>query len=277
MNSWSNLLTTFIASAEPETASEGGHEIGLSIFIFVLLVALIMVAVMLIAKPGYNKRVFSNVWAQRGEQLYLFLEQFALGIIGPHGKKYMPMLATFWLFIFTSNFIGLLLPYTPTAVLSTNLGLAVVAIFYVQYEGLKANGLFGHLKHFAGPKMTGAMVVISGMIFMIEMISEVMKMVSLTLRLYGNIHGGHEVVVAFNKLVGFGGMVHLGHEEVANYPILLGGILIPIKLLTCLVQAMVFCLLLCVYLGLVTHHEDDHGDEGHGESAHGGDHGLAHA
>lgn len=283
MNSWNNLLPTLLANVEhegaaagAEHAAEGSHEIGLHIFWFVGLAIALMMAFMILAKPGYNKRVFSNVWAQRGEQLYLFLEQFALGIIGPHGKKYMPMLATFWMFIFASNFIGLFLPYTPTAVLGTNLGLAIVAICYVQYEGIKANGLKGHLSHFVGPKMQGAMVAISGMIFLIEMISEAMKLVSLTLRLYGNIHGGHEVVVAFNKLIGFGGMVSLGHEEIAQYPVLLGGILIPIKLLTCLVQAMVFCLLLCVYLGLVTHHDEAHGEDGHGDSAH-GEHQLAHA
>lgn len=276
MNTLSNMVPFLLASASEEGAEKGGHSIGLYIFAFVILTLGIILFILNLAKPGYKDRIFTNKWSQRGEQLYLFLEQFALSIIGPHGKKYMPVLATFWLFIFFSNLVGLFLPYTATAELSTNLGMAIIAIAYVQYEGIKANGLGGHLKHFAGPKMQGALVAISGMIFMIEILSEVMKLASLTLRLYGNIHGGHEVVVAFNKLVGFGGTYTNSHgEAMYNYPILLGGVLIPIKLLTCLVQAMVFCLLLCVYLGLVTHHDhDEEHDEHHGD-AHGAT--LAHA
>jgi F-type H+-transporting ATPase subunit a len=77
-----------------------------------------------------------------------------------------------------------------------------------------------------------------------------MKNVSLSLRLYGNIYGGHQAVVAMNDL-GMHVFKPLGFDSGIPF----GEFLLPIKLLTCLVQAMIFCLLFCVYLSLVTHHE----------------------
>ncbi|MFN8220534.1 MAG: F0F1 ATP synthase subunit A [Fimbriimonadales bacterium] len=117
-------------------------------------------------------------------------------------RKYMPIIFTFWLMIFFGNFVALFFPTAPTADLGFNLGMALlISIGYVEYEGIRANGLFGHLSHFAGPKLGAALVPISGMIFIIVgLISEMMKNVSLGLRLYGNIHGGHMAVEAMNKL-----------------------------------------------------------------------------
>lgn len=220
----------------------------------VLLVFLFLVA----AKKGFNQRVFKNFYTQSLEQLYLFIQQMCVGIIGPHGRRYVPMIMTFWLVIFFGNLIALFFPYSPTADLSFNLGMALISIGYVQWEGIKANGFFGHFKHFAGPKLGGPLVIISVMIFFIELVSEMMKNVSLSLRLYGNIHGGHEAVLAMNEL---------GYQVIGPVSIPFGFFLMPIKMLTVVVQAMIFTLLTCVYISLVTHHEDD----GHGHDDHGHD------
>ncbi len=241
-------------------AAEGGeHAVTFNgLFLYVGLVVLVLFGLMALAKSTFGKeRVFKNFWAQRFEQVYLFIENMCVGIIGPHGRKYIPFIMTFWLLIFVSNFIALFFPYAPTADLSWNLGMALVSIGYVQYEGMKANGVLGHFSHFAGPKLPIFMIPITLMIFVIEIISEAMKNVSLSLRLFGNIHGGHEAVEAMNKL-----------GEGVYIPV--GAFLIPIKLLTCVVQAMIFTLLTCVYLSLVTSHDhgDDHGEaHGHGELA----------
>ena len=176
-----------------------------------------------------------------------------VGIIGPHGRKYMPMILTFWLVIFVGNLVALFMPTSPTADLSFNLAMALISIGYVQFEGMRANGVLGHLSHFAGPKLGIALVPISLMIFVIEVISELMKNVSLSLRLFGNISGGHQAVLAMDKLGG--GWIPVG------------AFLMPIKLLTCIVQALIFSLLTCVYISLVTHHEHE-GDHHKAEAAH---------
>lgn len=190
--------------------------------------------------------VFRKLFGALFEQVYLFISQMCVATVGPHGRKYVPMILTFWLIIFVSNSVALFMPTAPTADLSFNLALALMAVGYVQWEGMKANGVLGHFKHFAGPKLPGALVVVSGMIFIIEIISEVMKNVSLSLRLYGNIEGGHLAVSAMDKL---GAPIYVPVGAL---------ILMPIKLMTVIVQAMIFCMLTCVYLSLVTHHEEGH-------------------
>jgi len=200
------------------------------------------------ALKGYNGRVFTSGPARLAEQLYLFLENMAVGAIGSHGRKYLPMLATFWMVIFVSNVVALFFPASPTTIFGFNFGLALCSIGYVQYEGIKANGLIGHVSHFAGPKLGLALLPITIMIFVIEVFSEIMKNISLSIRIFANMSGGHAAVESMNKL-----------GEPAFLPI--GEFLLPLKVLTCLVQALIFTLLTCVYLGLVTSH--DHGDEAH--------------
>lgn len=247
-----------------EEAAEAGAEVahGLSfagLMFYIAVTFIIIVTFLAIAKSGLNTRFFKKPATQLLEQLYVFIEGLCVNIIGAHGRKYMPMLMTLWLMIFTGNLVALILHAGPTADLSFNLAMALIAVGYVQYEGMRANGVLGHFSHFAGPRLPiGMALIITPMIFIIEIISETMKNVSLSLRLYGNIHGGHEAVVAMNKLGG-------GWIPVGDF-------LFPIKLLTCVVQALIFCLLFAVYLSLVTHHHDeghDHGnDEGHPAPAH---------
>lgn len=210
---------------------------------YMAFVVAVLVGLMVAGKRGMDAKVFRKPIAQCFEQLYLFIENMVLGAIGAHGRKYIPLIMSFWMVIFVANVIALFFPASPTADISFNLAMAIMVVGYVQYEGIKVNGIRGHLSHFAGPKLGGPLVIVSGMIFVIEIISELMKNVSLSLRLYGNMHGGHEAVEAMNKL---GQKVYL--------PV--GAFLMPIKLLTCVVQAMIFTLLTCVYLGLVTHSAD---------------------
>jgi F-type H+-transporting ATPase subunit a len=228
-----------------------------NICIYFAFVLIVMFVAIHIAKKGVNGRVFKGWLAGSAEQLYLFIENMVVGTMGAGGRKYMPFIATFWLVIFFSNVISLFFAHAPTADLSFNLGMALISVGYVQYQGIKANGFFGHIKHFAGPKLGGAMVIISGMIFIIELISEVLKNLSLSLRLYGNIYGGHEAAEAISKLAGEA--LHLNW-----FPA--GTLLVPIKLLACVVQAMIFSLLTCVYISLVSHHDhdEDHGLEAAG-------------
>ncbi len=251
------------AGKEGEKGHHGPSFVGL--FVYVALVLAVLFALMAYAKPGMSQRVFSGrkllglPILGSFEQIYLFIEQMCVGTIGSHGRKYIPMIMTFWMVIFVGNLVALFFPTSPTADLSFNLGIALISIGYVQWEGMRANGVFGHLKHFAGPKLPGALILISAIIFVIELISELMKNVSLSLRLFGNIDGGHQAAVAMNELGKH--IIDLGGFELS---IPFGAFLLPIKLLTCVVQAMIFSLLTCVYLSLVTHH-DDHGDD-HGHA-----------
>lgn len=257
-------LQLLAAGAEHASDHGGGGHHGPSFWglaVYFIITIVIILALLSYAKKGFNRRVFTNPIAKAVEQLYFFVENLAVGIIGAHGRKYIPMIMVFWMVIFVGNIIALFAPTSTTADLSFNLGLALVAMGYVQWEGMKANGVIGHFSHFAGPKMGVALIPINLMLFVIEIISETMKNVSLSLRLYGNIDGGHRASDGMNEL----GVNILRFSEQFALSIPFGAFLMPIKLLTCVVQALIFSLLFSVYLSLVTHH--DHGDDhGHGDS-----------
>ena len=257
------------------STGSGAHE-GPGFFGLVFYVGLVLVVIAIVlgwARKGLGERVFKNPMTQAAEQAYLFIEGMCLNIIGPGGHKYITFIGTLWVVIFVSNAVALFFASSPSADLSFNLAMALVAVGYVQYEGIKGHadhlihegrgapsawgmGFFRHLRHFAGPKMGGPTVVemivavaMPLILFPIEIISELMKNVSLSLRLFGNINGGHTAVEALNALT-------------AQYYFPLGGLLLLVKLLTVVVQALVFTLLTCVYISLVVHHEpaDSHGE-----------------
>jgi len=240
--------TTLINSI---ASANGHHGIGWGIFAYVGIVLFLILSFVFSAKSGITSKTPQKYTTKMAEHLYLFMENVCVSVIGAHGRKYMPFLLSLWMFIFVSNVCGLIFDYTPTAELSLNLALSLIAILYVQHEGIKAHGLLGHLAHFAGPKLPLVLAMfITPLLFSIEMISELMKIASLSLRLYFNIHGGHLVK---EVLDGLGGGIPVG------------GLLLPIKLLSCVVQALVFTMLTGVYLSVVTSHSDDHAEENHAE------------
>ncbi len=239
------LTPSLVASSEAHNSFEG-------LMLYTGLVVAIVFATLSVAMGNVRSAqksgtpVFRKLFGGLFEQVYLFVHQMCTGTIGPHGRKYVPMILTVWLIIFVSNAVALFMPTSPTADLSFTLAMALMCVGYVQWEGIRAHGLIGHLKHFAGPKLPPAMFIVTMMIFVIEMISEVMKNVSLSLRLFGNIEGGHLAVTSMNQL-GEAFYVPAGAL-----------ILMPIKLMTVIVQAMIFTMLTCVYLALVTGNEDEH-------------------
>ena len=235
-------LDSLIAATE-----EGVHGASFwGLFIYIGLVLAIVIGIMSVAKKSFGERIFKKWPAQVVEQVYVFIEGLCIGTIGPHGRKYVPMIMTFWLVIFAANIVALFMSTSPTADLSFTLAMAVMVVAYVQIEGVKANGIGGHMAHFAGPKLvdwknwkTIPFILITILLLGIELISEFMKNISLSLRLFGNIDGGHQAAATLNDLM-------------ASYLVPLGAFLMPIKLLTAIVQALIFCLLTCVYLSMVT-------------------------
>lgn len=259
----------------PIASAEGGEHAGpnfLGLVFYVFLVLAVIAFLIAQARKGLHERVFRNPFTQAAEQMYVFVEGLCVNIIGNHGRKYIPFIGTLWLMIFIGNSVALFFPTSPTADFSFNLAMALIAVGYVQYEGILGHvehmrhegksgpglwvtGFFRHMRHFAGPKMGGGGVievvvaaVMPVILFPIEVVSELMKNLSLSLRLFGNIHGGHVAVESLNQITPY-------------FP--LGGFLLLVKLLTVIVQALVFCLLTCVYISLVTHHEEPAGEAAH--------------
>lgn len=174
------------------------------------------------------------------------LNDFVCGIIGPGGRKYTPFIGTLFIYILFMNLSGLI-PFikAPTASWSTTLALALCVFFYVQYTAIKELGFLGYLDHLAGkPRGVLAFTVIMPLFMLfLHIITELIRPISLSLRLRGNIWGDE---VLLSLLSGFG---------IQGLPLLFFNMLMAA--LTAVVQATVFCLLTTIYFALVLNHEEE--------------------
>jgi len=174
------------------------------------------------------------------------LDDFVCGILGPKGRKYTPFIGTLFIYILFMNLSGLI-PFmkASTASWSTTLALALCVFFYVQYTALKELGFLGYLDHLAGkPRGVLAFTVIMPLfMFFLHIITELIRPVSLSLRLRGNIWGD-EILIGL--LSGFG---------IKGLPLLFFNM--SMAVLTAIVQALVFCLLTTIYFALVLTHEEE--------------------
>jgi F-type H+-transporting ATPase subunit a len=174
------------------------------------------------------------------------LDEFVTGIIGHHGRKFVPFIGTLFIYILVMNLIGLV-PFfkSPTASWSTTLALALCVFFYVQYSAFKELGFLGYIDHMLG-KPRGILafsVVIPLMMFILHVVAELVRPISLSLRLRSNIWGDD---ILFAVLTGFG---------LKGLPLLLFNMILVI--IASLVQAVVFCLLTTIYFTLVLSHEEE--------------------
>ncbi len=177
---------------------------------------------------------FRNFFEIIAEKIYALCES----VMGKHNaEQFFPVIGALFIFIFTSNFLGLIPGIIPsTENLNTTLALGVFVFLYYNYVGLKNGGL-AYLKHFLGPVW-----YLSFLILPIEIASHVFRPLSLALRLRGNIMGDHIVLGIFNGLL----------------PYLIPVIFYGMGLFVALVQAFVFCLMTMVYISLASASHEHH-------------------
>ncbi len=169
-------------------------------------------------------------------------------IIGPHGLKYFPVVMTFAVLILVSNLMGLFpLFMPPTAATSVTFALGLSSFLYYNYIGISENGLFGHLKHLAGPIWW-----IAPLIFPIELISNFIRPFSLGIRLFGNLFADEKVMET---------VAHLAPPVTLFAPLLL----MPLSVFVAFIQTFVFILLSQLYLSEVSHPPHDAHEHSHAE------------
>jgi F-type H+-transporting ATPase subunit a len=155
------------------------------------------------------------------------LENFMVEITGPEGKTFFPYIATIFFYILISNLIGLVPGFlSPTANVNTTLSLALCTFVLTHAIGIKYHGA-KYIKHFLGP-----MLILAPLMFVIEVIGHLARVMSLTMRLFGNIFGKEKLL---GILFGLAGLY------LAPLPVLFLGILVSF------IQAVVFMLLSIMY------------------------------
>lgn len=175
------------------------------------------------------------------EALGQFVYNLARNIMGEkQAKKYYTVIVLLFSFIFINNVVGLIPGFLPpTDNFNTTLALGLFVFLYYNYEGIREQGLVGHIKHFMGPVWYLAILI-----FPIELISHAVRPLSLGLRLKGNMEGDHLVLSIFSNLVPY----------IVPIPFYVIGLFV------CFMQAFVFTLLTMVYISLATatHDHEEH-------------------
>jgi F-type H+-transporting ATPase subunit a len=168
------------------------------------------------------------------ELLVEFVMGLVDGIIGKKGRKFIPLFGSFFIFILTANLMGLVPGFSPpTSNINTTLGLGIVSFLAYNILGVRAHGA-GYVKHFLGP-----VLFLAPLFVILEGVSHLVRPVSLSLRLFGNMFGDHLAVEIFTDLTKVG---------VPVFFYFLGT-------LVGLIQAFVFTLLSVIYVAMAISHE----------------------
>lgn len=155
-------------------------------------------------------------------------------------KKYFPLIATLFIYILFANYSGLLpgsghIPglAAPTGSINCTMAMAVIVFVMMFYAGIKEHKGLGYFKHYFKP---------FAFLFPLMVLEDLVKPVSLTLRLYGNIFGEHTVTQSFFDLI----------------PIGLPVVMQALSVLMGLIQALVFSLLAAIYIKEAMPEEEVH-------------------
>ena len=162
------------------------------------------------------------------------IQGLAEGVIGHGAEKYVPLLATFFIFILISNLLGLVPGFAPpTSNFNITFALGVVSFVAYNYYGVRAHGV-GYAKQFLGP-----MLLLAPLMLLVEIFSHAFRPISLGIRLFANMFADHKVVEMFTNLTKVG-------VPVIFY--LLGSFV-------SVVQAFVFTMLSAIYIALAISHD----------------------
>lgn len=197
----------------------------------------------------------------RGAQNFMevVLEQIQLlidDVMGHEGRRYLPLIATLGLFILAGNLMSVIPGFnTPTANLNTTAACAVIVFVTYHWIGVKKQGPLTYLKHFMGP----VPLPLKPLMFVIEIISHLARPLSLSLRLFGNMTGGHILLAIIFFLMGLQGLIGWALSGSGAGAVIGGlgglimivftvGFLYPLKLLVALLQAFIFVMLTMLYI-----------------------------
>jgi F-type H+-transporting ATPase subunit a len=190
-------------------------------------------------------------------------------IIGPSAKRFTPFLGGLFIFIWFNNLFGMVpgAHAATSAFNTTTFGLGLMTFFFVQFWAIRLNGIGGYLHHMAGSPKTGLDWGFSLLLFPLHVLGELIKPVSLGLRLFGNIFG-EDTLVATMVILGY--IITKLIFGDAGFVAYLPGVPLQLPfyflgLLSCTIQALVFTLLATVYIALWL----PHGDHADHEEAHG--------
>lgn len=224
-----------------------------------LFIAFAVVLIVIFAAAKKLQLVPSNKFSNMVEYGYEFVNtNVAEDVIGHGFKQHVPFLATLFFFILVCNILGLVPGFkTSTGSISCTWALAAISFIYFNVWGLKTFGFFGYMKTLCPSGVPGPMIPV---IWFLEFFSMVIRVLTLAVRLYGNMLAGHMVLAVFGiattcfiQAALFSGSIDLivGLPSIAWFLLLV--IMYALECLVAFIQAFVFAILSASYINMATH------------------------
>ncbi|KUR74079.1 F0F1 ATP synthase subunit A [Novosphingobium sp. FSW06-99] len=217
-----------------------------------LWMAMSVALLILFVSGGLRRQLVPGRWQMAVETMTGFVDSMLATSVGPNGKKYVPYVFSLFSFILFANYLGLvplglvgLHPYTFTSHFSATGVLSIMAFSIVLVVGFAKHGL--HFFSLFVPH--GTPVPMIPLIFVVELISFLVRPFSLGLRLFVAMMAGHvllEVLSSFVITGGNGGPLLFTIASVPSFILMVG--ICALELLVAGIQAYVFALLTCVYI-----------------------------
>ena len=181
-----------------------------------------------------------------GETLFSMIDGLVDSIIGHDGRKLFPFVFTIFTFILAMNFLGLFLSFTATSQIAVTATFGVITILMVLAIGFMKHGL----KFFSLFVPSGVPWAVLPFVVIIEFVSFLLRPVTLTLRLFGNMMGGHVALKVFAGFVVVAVSGAIGWLGVPVFILSLGMTvgLTALEFLVAFLQAFVFAVLTTIYL-----------------------------
>jgi F-type H+-transporting ATPase subunit a len=225
-----NTILSWVGMKADDSAHPWANYVSMEIVVAVIIIATfaLLRPRLSMDRPGKFQHIF--------ELIYGFLTGQTDEVIGDRGRPYTAFFGTLFIFILFANLIGLIPTFeSPTMFAAVPLGCAMAAFAYYNMVGVKTQGVGHYLKHFAGP-----MPFLAPLMFPIEIISNLARPLSLTLRLFANMFAGEQVTMAFMGLV----------------PLIVPLPFLGLHVFVSFLQAYIFMLLTMVYVNDVLPHEE---------------------
>ena len=184
------------------------------------------------------------------EMAYETVMSMCVDTIGPEGKAYFPFVFTLFFFILFGNLLGVF-PYdfTFTSHIAVTLALSLFVFCLVTFVALRRHGL--HFFSYFVPQ--GIPVVLSPLLVLIEVISYLSRIISLSVRLFANMMAGHVMLEVFGAFIVMLGAAGVLFWVPAGLSLAVNVALIGFEILVATLQAYVFAILTCIYLHDAVH------------------------
>jgi F-type H+-transporting ATPase subunit a len=222
--------------------------------VFFLLAAALVIVVAQLAVRSYRGGKVPRGLGAAVEGLVLFVrDEIAEPNIGHgDGRKFTPLLCSFFFFILVAALLGLM-PFaaTSTGNLAVTLGLAAVSFAAQQYAGISKYGILGHFHNIVPPGLPAWLLPI---MIPVEILSMFTKPFALMIRLFANMLAGHMVITTLLLLISLMGQIGwVGGVAMAPVSILLSLFIMLLELLVAFIQAYIFTLLTAIFIGMYAH------------------------